>query len=624
MMKRSLRPGTKKPAVPPESGLPHFTSGEDSDETWQEQASQDDAAQDPDEYPLAMPSKSSTEEAPSKTGLNSLYVRGASGAAGSLEVITQLLNTTPYDPIVQLQVPQRTMANTAFLILVPAEVSWKTLTDDGLGQWQATKGAISFFIKATVINGRFQPVCITQDQYGDDSSTYCFQRRLYSNTSYPRYRRLLMTSADQRCPLAFLQYSFQDGVEQDFEVIHKASARTGRWRFAEPVKRQKTDSEIIDSPALSTPVKRAAELNGHSFAVSLNEEPADMDAPPLFPALSTSIALPAGLEDVLSQCLQDATATDRFILDVMAAPSTRVFLSNHRQLHDVQRFCTNLHTYSLFCKDVIPNIGDSGFSLLFTLYEHLLVRGKDGRHPYVIGPMYLCQTAELPIFFEFAGLLLKHNFALQSLIALGPSTDSNMDKAFEMVFTHAKRYVQQSELEVLGIKKLTDMEINGEEKTNILQSITLLFANPDLDKEMESQVYRLMDEWQSMHQNGTDFGQFFLSTVVTQMRQNLELKKRSNGSSPDVYAQQACGFVKAHIKKNLPDKCSLAELVRKLREIIWKQEKDLEAAIIGKSELKLIPQYGSLFCNEKDLYSSGMPVSERRAVLNRIHTQNLL
>jgi hypothetical protein len=140
--------------------------------------------------------------------------------------------------------------------------------------------------------------------------------------------------------------------------------------------------------------------------------------------------------------------------------SLQISLANRRQLNDLRRFCTNSLNYSILGKDSIPNLGETGYTASFTVYEHMLLRGKDGKHPLVLGPIFLHQFAmDWATAFHFAGMMVTIEPKLLNLVAFSPSMEPDVDEAFLQVFRSAKRHVPENLLLNIVVTKLEELGI---------------------------------------------------------------------------------------------------------------------------------------------------------------------
>ncbi|OQV19474.1 hypothetical protein BV898_06465 [Hypsibius exemplaris] len=152
--------------------------------------------------------------------------RTAVRAMPTITIIRLLMSTDPDDESVEPSVPQGRMENFSFRVSVPPQLHWKRLLSDGLGCWKASKGPTNFYVrKDTVesVNGEQAMTLLSTNaaeyrRNASDENHLWFQRRAYVNASCEQYHRSVVTSADQRCPFAYMQYYFRDANPHVFEI----------------------------------------------------------------------------------------------------------------------------------------------------------------------------------------------------------------------------------------------------------------------------------------------------------------------------------------------------------------------------------------------------------------------
>ena len=82
---------------------------------------------------------------------------------------------------------------------------------------------------------------------------------------------------------------------------------------------------------------------------------------------------------------RDSTSPNRFLRFVQGAPQALAFLSDVRQLLDLERFCTNPSKPGILRIDTTYNCGE--FYVTPTTYRHqLLLSKRTGKHPVLLGP----------------------------------------------------------------------------------------------------------------------------------------------------------------------------------------------------------------------------------------------
>ena len=118
--------------------------------------------------------------------------------------------------------------------------------------------------------------------------------------------------------------------------------------------------------------------------------------------------------------------------DVKAAPEPMAVLFYDWQLKDLERFCTNSHSFSVLSVDTTFNLGE--FYVTPTTYRHLMLEGaRSGKHQAIIGPVLVHQQLKL------STSLVSANKQLRHILAVG----SDGDEALIQTFSHNFPFAQQ-------------------------------------------------------------------------------------------------------------------------------------------------------------------------------------
>ena len=103
------------------------------------------------------------------------------------------------------------------------------------------------------------------------------------------------------------------------------------------------------------------------------------------------------LYSVMLECKLAQSKSEAFVRDVKAAPEPMAVLFNDWQLNNLERFCTNNHSFSVLSVDTTFNLGD--FYVTPTTYRHLMLADvQSGKHPAVIGPVLVHQQMKFSSF----------------------------------------------------------------------------------------------------------------------------------------------------------------------------------------------------------------------------------
>ena len=77
----------------------------------------------------------------------------------------------------------------------------------------------------------------------------------------------------------------------------------------------------------------------------------------------------------------------RYIHEVTCAPETMVILATQQQLFDLERFCCSNIDFRIFGVDPTFKLGN--FSVTLVVYQHLIVKMKSGKSPWLLGPVLI-------------------------------------------------------------------------------------------------------------------------------------------------------------------------------------------------------------------------------------------
>lgn len=150
--------------------------------------------------------------------------------------------------------------------------------------------------------------------------------------------------------------------------------------------------------------------------------------------LPSSVSRNDTLACIMQKCKDTIATSEAFIRSVEAAPEPMCVLCTDQQLYNMERFCT-LTPSSVLSIDPTFNLGN--FYVTPTTFHFLLVKNKQGRHPIVSGPILIHRTKKFEPFHYFASTLVRLNPNLVNLKSFGTDGESELIKAFQVVFPGA-------------------------------------------------------------------------------------------------------------------------------------------------------------------------------------------
>ena len=115
---------------------------------------------------------------------------------------------------------------------------------------------------------------------------------------------------------------------------------------------------------------------------------------------------------------------DSFVRVVNGAPEPMAVLAFDWTLHDVERFCTiDQLDKSILTVGPTFNLGD--FNVTVTTYRYPFLVNSSGKHPSMIGPLFIHQQKKFESYYLFASSLVSLNQNLKNLFAFGTDGESN-------------------------------------------------------------------------------------------------------------------------------------------------------------------------------------------------------
>ena len=143
----------------------------------------------------------------------------------------------------------------------------------------------------------------------------------------------------------------------------------------------------------------------------------------------------------------------------------------NEQLDDLMRFCCNLVEYRPLTVD--PTFDFGPYNVTLISYQHLIVlRGEDGKHPTMIGPVLLHEKKTQSTYSLFGGTLKSLEPELKNLMAFGTDDKKALVRGFNETFKRATHLLCKIHLcKKKKDTKLVSMNIKGESKQSIMDDI---------------------------------------------------------------------------------------------------------------------------------------------------------
>ena len=176
------------------------------------------------------------------------------------------------------------------------------------------------------------------------------------------------------------------------------------------------------------------------------------------------------LDSVILKCIDDSTHRNRFLRFVQGAPQPLAFLSDDRQLLDLERFCTNPSKPGILSVDTTYNCGE--FYLTPTTYRHqLLLSKRTGKHPVLLGPTLIHKHRDQEAFSYLASSMTRLKPSQARILGVGCDRDKAIKNGLTPHFPSAVFLACKKHFEDDIQRKLTDLGVNGNERKEIVADI---------------------------------------------------------------------------------------------------------------------------------------------------------
>ena len=137
---------------------------------------------------------------------------------------------------------------------------------------------------------------------------------------------------------------------------------------------------------------------------------------------------------IMEQC-KNAEKCNRFVQHVTCAPEPMAILCTNQQLLDVERFCCDPYSFSIFGVDPTFNLGD--FSVTPTVF--LLEDPRLHRSPVIMGPVLVHYRKQFCTHHHFFSTLIGLQPKICSIQAIGTDGEKALVDALSQNFSHASQ-----------------------------------------------------------------------------------------------------------------------------------------------------------------------------------------
>jgi len=315
------------------------------------------------------------------------------------------------------------------------------------------------------------------------------------------------------------------------------------------------------------------------------------------------------LAEVLQMCKETAATPDVFIRTVEAGPEPMCVLATQYQLTDMERFTTGEH-FSILTVDPTFNLGP--FNVTPCTYQHMLMtaRPKFENHPLLLGPVLIHQTKTFHAFYYFASTLIRLNPLLKNIKAFGTDGEPELIKAFHCAFPNAVHLRCTNHLRQNIKDKLRSLGLSQELSKDIVadifgRRIGVHFEKGLVDAEdkklFQAYLKLIKQKWNNIErssnpENEPQFHSWFCHEkapiIIDAVLPEVRLKAHMTGDPVPLFTTNNSESINHIIKNEVEWKENkLPVLISHLKAVCDKQVSEMQKAVIGRGEWKLISLY---------------------------------
>jgi hypothetical protein len=312
---------------------------------------------------------------------------------------------------------------------------------------------------------------------------------------------------------------------------------------------------------------------------------------------------------VISKCVEEShSEKGRFVQFVQGAPQPLDFLSDNRQLNDIERFCTNRQNPGILSIDTTYNCGE--FYVTPTTYRHqMLLSKRTGKHPVTLGATMIHKHKDAEAFSYIGSCLTRKKTSLKNILAIGYDRDKAIKNGSSPSFPGAVFLACKKHFEDDIKRKLTELAINGAQRKEILVDIMgsdvtrergLIDRKSDF--EFDQALDALQETWNARERearetNSPKFFAWFKRYQASDVKQMLLYPvRRDVGLGYDFYYNNDAECIHRNLKIRqdfkATDMPTVIDNIRNEKEVNLVY---IEDAIIGNGPYELAPAFKHFF-----------------------------
>ena len=338
---------------------------------------------------------------------------------------------------------------------------------------------------------------------------------------------------------------------------------------------------------------------------------------------------------LILQCKEDQSNPETaFVRRVTVAPEPTALLAFDYQLADMVKFCTKPSKFSVLQVDPTFDLGP--FHVTATQYENLhLLDRRSGKHPAMLGPIYIHRQKKELTYDGFVSQLIELKPELNSIKAIGTDGEEALYNAFVKrienlihlrCFLHERQNIDRH-LKAIGVSEherkdiIADIfgrQVGSTFKEGILDS--------DSAEEFWLRLTQLERVWaEHTGKKGKELHSWVMKYKADEMVISMLRPVRTRARLGDPPLHFTTNRVEC-INSLLSDETdhrpqSLPQFTKIVRELVERQRKNVEWAIIDKGPYRLLPTLHNHQVTE-ELWCS-MTVVEREQHLKRLFNEHV-
>ena len=292
------------------------------------------------------------------------------------------------------------------------------------------------------------------------------------------------------------------------------------------------------------------------------------------------------------------------------------FLANDRQMRDIVKCCTNPAEFTVLGIDTTYNCGE--FWLTTTAYKHLQLRTRRRSNPPVlIGPALLHKTKDESSFRYMSSCMTRICPDVQNILAVGSDRDRALFRGFLQAFPNATHVLCKKHFEDDIQRKFTSLGISGKDRWEFMKDIfgcdkdnqRGLIDSKD-QEEFRSRLSNMQKIWETREISARNtasasFYSWFVKYQSKDMEEKALLNVRKKAGLRDEFfynnnVESSHNVLKQSCNRKMSD---WPTFVSQVRELVDRQQRGVERALVGTGPSTLAPAYSHLEVDSHKWYT---------------------